>query len=414
MECRRIVRSCHLNVTRTYAILPCRAGRLIEFSSLHLTVMTVLSRLFFVGAALWSGHLGLLASEDSTQFTLDLPVAATQVLPSWLGCPTTSGDAFAALDLPITPPDANASLLVTVFYQEANGGFLRISWQDGTSPPSPGTLPGPGEVGASSVLSDNLYEGIAMNNQRSLLVAADAMKHPGTLHFQAGGSALGISRIKLEWLQNSAGLASPSITETLVTSASGTTALASALAGTPAAALEPAWHDHLVDVPVTDAPVRIEQGVDFTVHLDSLPTRARLAVKETGLPAGQHLVVWLNSRRAGLVMPSVPPLGDPGYSSSATDAPYIGWRDGTFLVPNGSLVSGNNVLQFSAEPDFAPGTVPDATVVTTPLALKDVNLQLDYPATPVAAATTAAPPAAPPAPDVASSTPSIPPNNIAP
>ena len=356
---------------------------------------------FLLSALLLCGAASFVhAQEAPLYFTLDLPFGVNEATPAWLGHPATPAGTFATLDLPVTPPDATASLLVTVFYQEQNGGFLRIGWQAASAlPAAPGELPGPGESASSSVLCDNFYEGIGMNNQRSLLIPAEAMKQAGALTFQTGAATLGISRIKLEWLEASTGLSSPAFNDVLVTPADGKTQLASELTGQPPLANDPSWHDRIVDVPITDVPLRIDQGVDFTVQMDGVPTMARVALKEGGLPWGQHLVVWVNGKRSGIVFPAVPPLGDPGYPD-APDAPYVGWRGGSYFIPAGDLAAGNNTLQFSAEPDVVPATAPDPQAAPAPLAVKDVDLQLDYPAN--STATASAVPNAPapaPAPD---------------
>ena len=366
--------------------------------------MTAPLRAALIGLFSLAGAFAARALDAPLDFTLDLPFGASQATPSWLGHPTTPAGTFATLDLPITPPDGSPSLLVTVFYQEKAGGFLRIGWIDGSSLPATASdLPGPGEVGASSILCDNFYEGIGMSNQRSLLVPADTLRQGGTLHFQTGDSALGISRIKLEWLEPSTGLTSPAITDVLVTPANGRTQPAAELAGQPAGQADPAWKDQIVNVPITDVPVRIEQGVDFTVHTGGAPALARVELKETGLPWGQHLVVWINNARAGVIHPATPPLDDPGYAGAS--APYVGWRAGTFFVPAGSLAAGDNVLQFSAEPDDAAAAV-STPALPVPLALKDVSLQLDYP--PGTLLATASPSTAPvpsaPAPNPTTST----------
>lgn len=335
----------------------------------------------------WALAGQLPAQEVAPSFVLDLPVSANLVTPAWLGAPQLVSAPFATLSVPLVPP-AGESLLVTVFFQEKSGGFLRISWQgEGAAPvASSASLPGPGEAAASAVLTDNFYEGIAMSNQRSLLVPEEVMKSAGQLVFQCGGGTLDISRIKFEWLQSSTGLASGAITDVLVTTADGKTQLADDLAGLPPNAEDPAWHDRIVDVPVTSAPLRIEQGVDFTVQLTGAPATARLSLKEAGLPWGQHLIVWINGQRCGIVMPAVPSLQDPGYSPDPS-SPYIGWREGTFYVPAGLLTSGNDTLQFSAEADAPSGGAAGADTAEAPLAVKDVAFQLGYPATstPVAA-----------------------------
>ena len=305
------------------------------------------------------------ASDLPPGFTIDLPFAASAATPSWLGHPESPAGTFATLDLPITPPNPNASLLVTVFFQEKSGGFLRIGWQNTTQ---------------AQVLSDNFYDGIGMSNQRSLLVTPDTMKQAGALVFQCGDSSLGIQRIHLEWLENQTGLVSPAIPDVLVTPADGDTVPALTLDGQPPLADSPAWHDRIVNVPVTDAPLRIEQGVEFSVQLDSVPAAARLKVTEAGLPWGQHLVVWINGQRGGVISPAVPELGDGGYASGDKAAtPYVGWREGTLFLPVSTLATGSDTLQFSAESDD-PATATDSTN-PAPLAVKNVSFQFDYPVT---------------------------------
>jgi hypothetical protein len=335
------------------------------------------------------------ASDLLPGFTLNLPFAANAATPAWLAQPIVGSAPFATLDLPVTPPDATASLLITVFFQEQNGGFLRISWQaDGANTPVEGdtALPGPGESALSSVLSDNFYEGIGMSNQRRLLVPADVLKQPGALHFQTGSTTLGITRIHLEWLENTVGLTSPALNDVVVTPADGHAVPASEVAGLPPLAQDPAWQGHVVNVPVTDVPLRIEEGLDFTVQIDSPPTLARVELKEAGLPWGQHLVVWVNSHRTGLLIPATPQLDNGGYSAGASGT-YVGWREGSFFLPAAALAAGPNTLQFSAEPDVPPATAANAPAspAAAPLAVKDVVLQLAYPAVAASAPTAAAP-----------------------
>ncbi len=111
--------------------------------------------------------------------------------------------------------------------------------------------------------------------------------------------------------------------------------------------------------------MRIEQGIDFSVQLDDVPAQARLGLKETGLPLGQRLVVWVNEKRAGTITPAVPGLLDDGFFGGGTapdgsnGAAYVGWRDGSFSIPVSLLRSGVNTLQFSAEAD-ADGATPAA------------------------------------------------------
>jgi hypothetical protein len=314
------------------------------------------------------------ASDLPAPFTLDLPVPANKALPTWLGTPVTPATTFATLDLPILTPDTSASLLVTVYFQEKQDGFMRISWQ--------------GTQGAQ-VLSDNFYEDIGMANQRSLLISPNTLVGDGTLTFQCGDSILGIQRIKLEWLENKNGLVSPQVEDLLVTPATGPTQLAQDLNGQSNSTAPGAWQGEIVTVPLTDQAVRIEQGVEFSVDLDKAPNVARIALKETGLPLGQHLVVWINDKRAGTITPAVPDLLDSGFIT-ADNAPtnYFGWRDASFYVPVSLLTAGVNTVQFSDEndtdltlsgtADSSTNAASTATSLDQPVAIKALVMQLNY------------------------------------
>jgi hypothetical protein len=320
-------------------------------------------------------------------FTMDLPFPASTATPVWLGQPVTPATSFATLNLPIQPVDATSFLLVTVYFQEQPAGFLRVMWQ------------GAGGDNAQT-LSDNFYEGVGMGNQRSLLISPETMQGGGTLVFQSGATSLGIARIRMQWLVSQDGLVAPEISDTLVTPSPGPTQPAQVLNGQPAIADLAAWHGHLVDVPITDTPQRIEQGVEFSVQLDAVPLAGRLVLAENGLPWGKHLVVWINRQRAGTITPSVPDLLDDGYLSP--DGVYTGWREGSIHLPSPAFVVGPNTIQFSLEDDVSAAASADPNADSssaTPLAIKDVVLQMHYPAETIAA------PAALPAAPVPASTP---------
>jgi hypothetical protein len=307
--------------------------------------------------------------------TLDIPIPANRALPAWLAQPTIIGGAFSSLNLPISTPDNTASLLVTVYFQEKQGGFLRILWKNAQ--------------GTAEVLADNFYENIGMANQRSILISSSTITGDGTLTFLSSDPNSGISRLKLEWMETRDSLVSPEVQDLLVTSANGDTQPAGSLTGQAATPVQGAWQDQLVTVPMTDAPVRIEQGVDFSVDLDKVPVTARIGLEESGLPMGKRLVVWINEQRAGTITPSVPDLLDAGYAVNASaSASYIGWRNASFYPPVALLKDGVNSVQFSTEDD-ASAASPNMTAPTSgedaPLAIKSLVMQLNYTPAPMPA-----------------------------
>ncbi len=317
-----------------------------------------------------AGGLALLsapirAQDAPTSFSMELPFQANAATPFWLGHPATPTGELPTLDLPLQPPDATSALLVTVYFQEKDGGFLRIVWN--------------GPDGAQT-LSRNFYEGIDMSNQRSLLISPETLAGGGTLELQSGDATLGVERIRFQWLQTHQDLAAPDIDETLVIPAPGATLLAHTLDGQPPQDEGQTWQGQLVDLPLTDTPQRIEQGVEFDVDVDHAPIGGRIVLKENGLPWGQHLVVWVNRRRVGTITPVVPNMADTGFPRDATSAAiYVGWREGSAFVPVSFLLAGENTLQFSAEDDSGSGPASAANANPLPLAVKDVVLQLSYP-----------------------------------
>lgn len=332
----------------------------------------------FFGAAYLCAAVSAQALDGPSAFTLDFPLAPNTAVPVWLGQPVVPDTVFATLDVPVQPPENTASLLVTVYFQEKTGGFMRIFWQ--------------GLQGAQ-LLSDNFYEGIGMSNQRSLLITPDILQGPGALTFQCGDSALEIQRIKFQWLASQPGLVSPEIQDTLVTPNLGATQPAQQLDGQPSPADPPAWKGRLVLVPITTVPERIEEGVDFSVQLDATPTAGRVSLKENGLPWGKHLVLWVNQQRVGTITPEVPDLRDGGFLQDTGN--YVGWRDGSIFIPVSFLKTGVDAIQFSVEDDGTPtpATSPDAS--PAPLAVKDVVLQLNYPPLPETTPAAAIPPQVP-------------------
>ncbi len=308
----------------------------------------------------------VLAADLPPAYVLNLPFQSDQATPAWLGHPETPQTTFATLDLPIEAPDPNASLLVTVFFQEKQGGFLRIIWH------------GPQ---VAQLLSDNFYEGIGMSNQRSLLMSAQTLTGYGKLSFQCGDTTLGIQRIKLEWLESKPSLGSSQVQDILVTPEGGPTQWAQNLDGQAKPADPAIWKNQIVTVPITESPQRIEQGVEFSVQLDTLPSSGRLVLKEDGLSLAKHLTVWINQQRAGTITPVVPDLFDAGYLTGNPPDSYVGWRDGSFSVPVSFLKAGVNTVQFSTEDEVpsTSSTADDATTTTVaPLAIKNVAFQFNY------------------------------------
>ena len=298
------------------------------------------------------------AAPVSLSYTLELPYPANLATPAWLGHPETPAGAFASLNLPLTAPEPGEALLVTIAFQEKEGGFLRVIWKNAEG---------------EQVLSNNFYEGIGMEDQRTLLIPSTVVQGGGTLRLQCGAATLDVQKIRLQWLEAAPALVSPDLTEEEVIPRPGKALPSSALDGQPPAETNASLDGSLITVPIASTPQRIEQGVEFSLQLNGAPQAARLSFEEAGLPWGRHLVVWINQHRAGPVTPAVPELGDTGFPPDVNQ-PYAGWRNGSIYLPTALLKKGLNALQFSVESDT--DDTPDTT--NPPLAVNHLVCQFDY------------------------------------
>ena len=339
-----------------------------------------------LGVIFFSLAMRVEASTGVDVFTLNLPAQAAQVTPVWLGHPVLTVGTFATLDLPLTAPEINESLLVTIVFQEKPGGFLRLAWRN---------------ADGEQLLSSNFYEGVGMANKRTLLIPSSIIQDMGTLSLQSGQASLDVSQIRFEWLEGGVALVAPGQTDQTVVTQLGTVAKASTLDGQPATVPVADVDGNLITVPITNSPQHIEQGVEFSLQLDGTPKAARLTLQESGLPWSQHLVIWVNQQRAATASPIVPDLEEAGFATPP-DAlkPFIGWRDVTAYLPVALMKAGINTLQISAESDTVPadGTGDDDAMSQQPLAVNNLSCQFDYTSLPTAAVTAASPaPTIPPA-----------------
>ena len=217
----------------------------------------------------------LIRAEDIERgFTLDLEhTGQQQTLPSWMaGPPSASPAAHATISFSIIPPEGNSDLAVTFYVTETTGGFLRVYWAGAQ---------------ASEMLSDNLFEGIAMPNQRTLLIKRSTLSSPGTLNVQSSETTLNISRIHWEWVDPATVSLADTVKQSALVNATGGVFGEEEVNGAPALPKSDLIGKSVVTASLTDKPERIETGVGFVATLQGLPQFARLEVKMSGVPIGK-------------------------------------------------------------------------------------------------------------------------------
>ena len=299
---------------------------------------------------------------EAAGWTCDFPTPAGP--PAWLKIvpQQTDSNFLGRAEFEIAPADGGSDLLITFFYQETEGGFLRVFWNAG---------------GCSTLLCQNLYEGIGkgLTNQRTLRLPGSWIRSGGIFSLQASQTDLKLSRIKWEWLTAQTVPVSQALdTRIQAVDSNGKILTADDLTEEMVTDASDRWKDGIITAPVTQKVEQIGEAVQFAVELDAVPLRARLEVQLAGLPLNHSLWLWVNGKMAGRITPPVPDLSDAGYQD-ATDGGtlYDGWRKGSILILPALLQPGLNTLQFARVDDEE---TPDS------LALKDLKLQLKYPVVP--------------------------------
>ncbi|HEY5892736.1 MAG TPA: hypothetical protein VIT91_05840 [Chthoniobacterales bacterium] len=294
------------------------------------------------------------SGQAADSFLQDFSLGHEVDLPQWMGgLPLATPAKNATVSFPIQPPETDEDLLVTVFFSEQPGGFLRVYWADSRN---------------QQMLCANLNEGIGMDNRRTLVIKRSVFDGEGMLTFQSSEPIFGVHRIFWQWTRSQAAYLDDTYFAGGFLTRSGEWLRDDEIDGFPPTKPSDNWLNDVVTAPIRIEPVRIENGVEFSANLQEIPKLARVKVKVSGLAVTSRLRLWLNDQDAGEVSLIVPDLTDPGLEPAPDGTVHFtGWREGTLLVNIELLTIGENRFQFGAEPQ------------ATRLAVKDFDLQLQYP-----------------------------------
>ncbi len=324
-----------------------------------------------IGALLVSALISLTvvpnAEGEVRRYVWDIALPGTQAMPSWLlASPTQADTYFARQDYIITPPGFPVSdLAVTVFYDEPDDGFLRVTY---------GTKIG------SRVLINNLYEGTGMQNQRVFVLTENEVREPFELSFKSGSREMPIWRIEWQWLEKQdVRIAADAYYEDQpeLILENGTKLDSDEMPVQGKLIKDHIWHGDVITASVFPGPERIEDGVEFAFQLEDLPEMALLRVELSGQPLRHRITVWINDQAVSHLNLGLPPLFNGGYRPSGErerlHTAYVGWRSGQAAIPISALREGENTVYF----ELGHGEV------VYPVAMRNLLLDLSYP--PIAA-----------------------------
>lgn len=307
-------------------------------------------------AAVWVSKLS--AAESADRWAVPVPVPFAYPVPEWADTPVVeNGFGTTSLHVPVVASAPDRELVVTVYFNESAGGFVRVQWS-GTS--------------GAVTLAGNLFEGVGGPHQRSLLIPSRHLGGPGVLTVTSDGVNC-LYQVELEWLTSGtllAGEGSESVPDAVL--AGGRYLDRTQLLGGTAPSLSAdTWDGDIINAPLTDRIERIEDGLIFVVPLSRVPEQARLALWIAGPPVASELRLQVNGQDVGPVAFHVPSLTDLGYyRDSAGEWYYAGWRKGTIAIRQSLLGVGDNEI----------GLVEVSGDRQRAVAVKSIVLQLRYPA----------------------------------
>ena len=239
-----------------------------------------------------------------------------------------------AVEFFLLPAGAAEELFVTLVFRDSDSAALAVYWLDV-------------QAGTRTLLSENLAEGVAGLNQRTLRIPKELLAHAGQLLIS--GQTADLLQLGFQWLQPSA-VFSGKDGELATLVMSGRIIGADELAGKQNLAPPDAWFDSVLEASLQQSPESLAGGLEFIVPLGEMPERTLIKAKFLNLPLNRKVQVWINGEFAGEFVPATPPLTDPGYVKVDGTLQYAGWRGGSLLLPvNQFLVGENSIILKSAE-----------------------------------------------------------------
>ncbi len=315
----------------------------------------ILPRALFTLAAALTLWVGDSASAQVRTFTTDWPMEPGRAFPIWLDRPVAEvHQATTTLQVPMSAPRGGKNLALTVWFDEPSDGFLRAIWITAAT---------------ETTLCQNLYEGTGLPNRRTLLLTPDQLGESGVLTLQASGSTLGVTRLRWEWLEETATLTAQGAPLPEVLLGEGQAPGADELLGDPYLPLEDSWRSEVITASLSDRVEQIASGEGFNAPLELAPEQALLRVLLAGVPSNGVIEARINGLSAGPLSLALPDLADPSYRYAGAGIwRYDGWRQASVALPAALLRSGDNLIEFTWSTPGLPA-----------IAIKDLLLQLRYP-----------------------------------
>ncbi|MCC6355897.1 MAG: hypothetical protein IT577_18575 [Verrucomicrobiae bacterium] len=248
----------------------------------------------------------------------------------WLLAPGDPGSVVLPnlVQFGVIPPADPPALAITVLFSEARGAGLRATWTTAN--------------GVSTILANDLFEGIGIDNRRTLLIPASLLDAPGALTFEDPRGDVHLLGAIFEWTPTRRLWVAPGAEDAAFVTSEREVIDIQRITGGPAAAPPDRWSGRVFRGALYDEPVQLPPQTAFEFELEKSPARFRLETLVAGLPPDAVVRVYLNGSYAGPLQVDIPSLTDPGYRGPQ----FIGWRKATALPAAHLLAPGINRIWF--------------------------------------------------------------------
>ncbi len=238
---------------------------------------------------------------------------------------------FARHRYEVTPPHNDAALVVTFYFDESRAGYLRVLW---------------GQWPSEATLIQNLFEGVGVPNQRTLILTPEQLARPGILTVLSGAAESSMLDARFRWVDSyllwSDDPAAPALW------LEGTGAFSEQeIHALPLPVATDSFHGTLSRAVLAAQPVRIEHGTVFAFEFQSPPAHTRLSGEFIGLPLDADVEIWVNGHLVRHLPLASPALDDPGWQTRPDGSTtYAGWRTASVLIPPDVFQPGENRVLF--------------------------------------------------------------------
>ncbi|MDZ4743707.1 MAG: hypothetical protein SGI98_09865 [Verrucomicrobiota bacterium] len=293
------------------------------------------------------------ATQDKTIFNL---LDSSRHGGDWVSLSENrEGEATAILSFDLKPLTGNAGVAVTLVFREPESGYMKIFWTGESN---------------NETLSDDFYDGIALPNQKTIVIPSRLTQGSGTLEILYTGKAGSVRAVSFEALDLETVASAGSLESVSYVARSGRAIHRKDVSGDNVALMKDEWQGNTIFAPLIDLPEKLNETVAVSFSVEQLPLLGRLSAKLAGVDAFSRIQVWINGHNAGALQVHFPELSDMGYRLG-TDGKIVfdGWAQASLLVPADLLLSGENMIQLILESDTKKN-----------FAVKEMVIQMNYPA----------------------------------